>query len=110
MILNVNKCAQIHRGKESRAKLYEEEDIKREVMKNYPVVSVTHLHVDFLTYKSGIYQKNEEVAKFSGLTSLKIICWGVEGGSADESNKGNKYWIVENSLGEVWEEKGNARI
>jgi cathepsin B len=90
--------------------LYGEEDIKREVMKNGPVVSAAHLHVDFLTYKSGIYSKNEEVPKFTGFTTLKIVGWGVENGSEGEPNKGNKFWIVENSWGEDWGEKGYARI
>jgi hypothetical protein len=64
--------------------LYGEEDIKREIFKNGPVVSTSHLHVDFLTYKSGIYTKNEEVPKFSGFTTLKIVGWGVESGNENE--------------------------
>jgi cathepsin B len=90
--------------------LYGEEDIKREIMKNGPVVSAAHLHVDFLPYKSGIYSKNEEVPKFTGFTTFKIIGWGVESGNESEPNKGNKFWIVENSWGEDWGEKGYARI
>jgi cathepsin B len=90
--------------------LYGEEDIKREILKNGPVVSAANLHVDFLNYKSGIYSKNEEVPKFSGFTIFKIIGWGVESGNENEPNKGNRFWIIENCWGEDWGEKGYARI
>lgn len=90
--------------------LFGEDDIKREVYKNGPVVAVTLVHVDFLTYKSGVYHKGDEVPKFSGYHAVKIVGWGVESGSENEPNKGNKYWIVQNSFGEEWGEGGYAKI
>jgi len=90
--------------------LFGEDDIKREIYKNGPVVAAAQVHVDFLTYKSGVYQKGDEVPRFSGLQALKIVGWGVESGSENEPNKGNKYWIVQNSWGEDWGENGHAKI
>jgi cathepsin B len=90
--------------------LFGEDDIKREIMKNGPVVAATQVHVDYLTYKSGVYTKSDEVARFSGFQSIKIVGWGVESGSESEPNKGNKYWIVQNSWGEDWGENGYSRV
>jgi C1A family cysteine protease len=90
--------------------LYGEDDIKREILKNGPVIATTQIYSDFLTYKSGVYHKGEEVPKFSGMHAVKLIGWGVENGSENEPNKGNKYWIVENSWGSDWGEKGYARV
>jgi cathepsin B len=90
--------------------LFGEEDIKRDVYKNGPVIAATQIHVDFLTYKSGVYVKGDEVPRFSGFHAIKIIGWGVESGSENEPNKGNKYWLVQNSWGEDWGENGVAKI
>lgn len=90
--------------------LFAEDDIKRDILKNGPVVAVTQVHTDFLTYKSGIYTKGEDIPRFSGFYAIKIIGWGVEDGKENEPNKGNKYWIIENSWGEDWGENGYARI
>jgi cathepsin B len=90
--------------------LFGEEDIKREIFKNGPVFSVMSIHVDFLTYKSGVYTKGDEVPKFQAHHGVKIIGWGVENGSETEPNAGNKYWLVQNSWGEDWGENGYAKI
>jgi len=90
--------------------LFGEEDIKREIMKSGPVVAATQVYVDFLTYKGGVYHKGEEVARFSGFTGIKIIGWGVESGSENEPNKGNKYWIIENAWGDDWGDHGFAKV
>lgn len=90
--------------------LFGEEDIKRDIYKNGPVVAATQIHVDFLTYKSGVYAKGDDVPRFSGFQGIKIIGWGVESGTENEPNKGNKYWLVQNSWGEDWGEAGVAKI
>jgi cathepsin B len=90
--------------------LFGENDIKREILKNGPVISNMEIHTDFLTYKSGVYSKDEDSPKFSGSHSIKIVGWGVEDGSDEEPNKGNKYWIIENSWGEDWGINGYAKI
>ena len=88
--------------------LFGEEDIKRDIMKNGPVVAATQVHIDFLTYKSGVYTKGEEVPRFSGFHAVKIIGWGVE--AEEGSSRGNKYWLVQNSWGEDWGQNGVAKI
>jgi len=85
-----------------------EDEIKKEIMKHGPVFSVAQVHVDFLTYKSGIYQKGDDVPRFSGHHAVKIVGWGVE--TENDANRGEKYWIVQNSWGSDWGEKGYARI
>jgi len=90
--------------------LFGEEDIKREIYRNGPVVAASYIYVDFLTYKAGVYHKGDEVSRFSGHNGLKIIGWGVESGSETEPNKGNKYWIVQNSWGEDWGDNGTAKV
>ena len=95
---------------ESFCILFGDNDIKREIMKNGPVVSSMEVYTDFLSYKTGIYTKGEDVPKFSGYHTIKIVGWGVEDGSEDEPNKGNKYWIIENSWGEDWGQNGYAKI
>jgi cathepsin B len=90
--------------------LFGEDDIKRDILKNGPVVAASQVHVDFLPYKSGVYHKGDEVARFSGFSAVKIVGWGVENGTDGEPNKGNKYWVIQNSWGEDWGENGYARI
>ena len=90
--------------------LFGDNDIKREIMKNGPVVSVMEVYTDFLSYKSGVYSKGEDVPKFSGYHTIKIVGWGVEDGSEEEPNKGAKYWIIENSWGDDWGLNGYAKI
>lgn len=87
-----------------------EDDIKRDIMKNGPVVSSMNVHVDFLNYKSGVYTKGDEVARFSGQHAVRIVGWGVESGNDNEQNKGNKYWIIQNTWGKTWGENGFAKI
>ena len=90
--------------------LFGENDIKSEIMTHGPVVATMEVYVDFLTYKTGVYRKGEDVPKFSGLHSIKIVGWGVESGEGNEKETGNKYWIIENSWGEDWGENGYAKI
>lgn len=90
--------------------LFGEDDIKREILTHGPVISSMDVYSDFLSYSSGVYTKGEDVPKFSGLHTIKIIGWGVESGSEDEPNQGNKYWLIENSWGEDWGDKGVAKI
>lgn len=87
-----------------------EDDIKRDIMKNGPVVGTSHVFVDILAYKSGVYYKQEDVAKFSGQTAVRIVGWGVESGNENEQTKGNKYWIIQHPWGKTWGEDGFAKV
>ena len=95
---------------ESFCVLFGDNDIKREIMKNGPVVSSMEVYTDFLSYKTGVYSKGEDIPKFSGYHTIKIVGWGVEDGSEDEPNKRNKYWIIENSWGQDWGLNGYAKV
>lgn len=85
-----------------------EEAIKREIIKNGPVVSVMQVYSDFLNYKSKIYIKGDDVPRFSGYIAVKIIGWGV--GDESEGETGEGYWLVQPSWGADWGENGVAKI
>ena len=78
------------------------EAIKRDIIKNGPVVSVMSAYTDFLTHKDGIYFPKENGFKFEGNHMVKIIGWG--------SEMTGSYWIIENSWGSDWGENGYAKI
>jgi cathepsin C len=101
---------QVKQKIESYCLLFGEDDIKREIFKNGPVISTTQVHIDFLTYKSGSYSKGDEVPKFSQFQAVKIVGWGTESGTEQEPNKGNKYWIIQNSWGPEWGDGGYAKV
>lgn len=72
-----------------------EEGIKREIYKNGPVIAVIPIYRDFLVYKDGVYHVIEGTSKFHSGHAMKVIGW-------DKNEKGEKYWIVENSWREEW--------
>ena len=82
--------------------VFGENDIKKEIIKNGPLISLMKIYYDFLNYKKGIYITKKGEKEFKGMHAIKIIGWG-------ENNEG-KYWIIENSWGDDWGEKGYARI
>ena len=77
--------------------------IKKEILKNGPVIAQMTIFTDFLTYKEGIYHRSEDSFKFNGQHIVKIVGW-------DRQGEGNDYWVIENSFGEDWGELGHARI
>jgi len=60
------------------------------------------VYADFYTYKSGIYSSNMKT--LYGGHAITIIGYGVD------SVTGNKYWIIRNSWGSFWGEKGFFRM
>jgi cathepsin B len=52
-----------------------EDEIKRDIMKNGAVVSTLQIYIDILTYKSGVYTKGDDIARFSGQHAIKIFGW-----------------------------------
>lgn len=104
-------CAAPNKEKfDSFCVVFNEEDIKREIAQHGPVIATSQVFLDFLTYRSGVYRKGDDIPKFSGFTTVKIIGWGVEDGSENEPNQGNKYWLIQNSWGEDWGENGVAKV
>jgi cathepsin B len=79
------------------------EGIKREILKNGPVIGYVPVYRDFLVYKTGVYKIMEGTSRFQGGHALKVIGWGTHETEGD-------YWIVENSWGEGWGLKGYGHI
>uniref|UniRef100_H2ZLT0 Dipeptidyl peptidase 1 n=1 Tax=Ciona savignyi TaxID=51511 RepID=H2ZLT0_CIOSA len=77
-----------------------------------PIAVAIEVYPDFQQYKSGIYHHVTSVERNSPpfnpfeLTNHAVL---VVGYGADPSS-GEKYWIVKNSWGESWGEKGFVRI
>merc|ERR1712217_608370 len=83
-------------------------EIKREIIEHGPVVAPIRLQHDFMVYSGGVYSAIEHVNPLYGsdgkpvLSAVLIIGWG--------TSAGIKYWLVENSWGTEWGEKGYAKI
>jgi len=80
-----------------------EENIKREIVKNGPVIGQMVPFTDFLAYKEGTYHKTPEAFKFNGQHLVKIIGWG-------KALDGSTDWVIENSWGSDWGEKGYGKV
>lgn len=80
-----------------------DENIKREIVKNGPVVAQMTIYTDFLAYGEGTYHKTADAMKFNGQHIVKIVGW-------TKSLDGSTEWIVENTWGDDWGEKGYAKI
>lgn len=87
----------------------EEEQLMRYIMKHGPIVAMIPVYTDFLAYKEGVYQIGKSRVYFSNHIAVKIIGWG-EQESENEGEENIKYWIIQNSWGETWGEKGYAKI
>ena len=81
----------------------QEENIKREIIKNGPVVSQMLPYTDFLAYKEGSYHRTPESFKFSGYHLVKLIGWS-------KAMDGSTEWIAENSWGQDWGMNGYVRV
>lgn len=77
--------------------------IKKEIMKNGPVIAQMVVFTDFLTYKDGIYHRTDDAFKFNGQHIVKILGW-------ERQADGQEYWLVENTWGADWGENGYVRI
>ncbi|XP_001945855.1 cathepsin B-like cysteine proteinase 3 [Acyrthosiphon pisum] len=75
--------------------------IQKEVQTYGPVAVQFKVCDDFLLYKSGVYVKSDN-AKVIRTQYAKLIGWGVENGV--------DYWLVINSWGHEWGQKGLFKI
>merc|ERR1719296_428810 len=86
----------------------DEKDMKREIFNRGPVVAPVYVQDDFLVYEGGIYTPTRYSRPQSGadgealFTAVTVLGWG--------KSEGTKYWIVSNSWGTSWGEKGYARV
>lgn len=78
------------------------EQIKKEIIKNGPIVSPMTPYTDFLTYRNGTYFPGEGAFKFNGQGIVKIVGW-------DKGPTGD-VWIIENSWGPEWGDNGYAQV
>lgn len=81
--------------------LEDENSIKKEIMKNGPVTSMMNIYNDYYDYKSGIYSHSGDNSILD-FHAIVIIGWGIENDI--------KYWIIQDSYGELHGENGYLRI
>lgn len=79
-----------------------EHNIKKEIIKNGPIISVVRPYRDFFIYKSGIYEAGDR-GKLEGLVFIKVIGWG-------EDPVEGKYWIIDPLWGKTWGENKLGKI
>jgi cathepsin B len=75
-------------------------EIKEDIFNNGPVETYFTVYGDFIYYSGGIYKRSSE--EILGAHAIKIVGWGREDGT--------DYWVVANSWGPNWGEKGHFRI
>lgn len=76
-------------------------NIKQEIAKNGPVISVIEPYLDFLLFDKGVYHFNKS-KKIEGKVFVKIVGWG--------KDKQTEYWLVETTWGKKWAESGLAKV
>jgi C1A family cysteine protease len=53
----------------------DDKGIKKEILKNGPVIAQMVIFTDFLTYKEGLYHRTDDSFKFNGQHVVKIVGW-----------------------------------
>ncbi|RWS01395.1 putative cathepsin B-like cysteine protease form 1 [Dinothrombium tinctorium] len=71
-------------------------NIQAEILKNGPVEADFTVYDDFLSYKSGVYQRHSDHEL--GGHAIRILGWGTENGTP--------YWLVANSWNTDWGDNG----
>nr|CAH7726466.1 unnamed protein product [Callosobruchus chinensis] len=91
-----------HHGKKTYLVPRDERQIQLEIVKNGPVVAGFHVYADFVSYKSGVYQRDHS-GKYLGDHAVRVIGYGVE-------KDKYPYWLVTNSWNDHWGDKGLFKI
>merc|ERR1719167_1808911 len=76
-------------------------------MNNGPVQAMMRVYRDFFMYTSGVYHHTGSPSERSASHSVRIIGWGVD---SSLGGTPTKYWLVANSWGDRWGERGFFRI
>lgn len=80
-------------------------DIKREIVKNGPVLALIQPYRDFLIMDKGVFTFSGDKTALRGFQVVKIVGFGYE-----NNEENTKYWLVENLWGEGWGENGLAKV
>lgn len=97
---NINYENDKHFGSKWHTIGYNDEQIKAELVTNGPMQASFEVYVDFMSYNGGIYE--HKYGELQGYHSVRLLGYGEE--------KGLKYWLVANSWGQRWGEKGLFKI
>jgi len=90
-------------------KLKTVEDIQKDIMTNGPVQAAFRVYKSFMSYKSGVYQRDwwKIWDMIMGGHAIKIVGWGTMDGA---DGKPVDYWTVANSWDTTWGEDGYFKI
>ena len=79
-------------------------DIQKAIMTGGPVEARFLVYQSFMTYRSGVYQRNwwDISDLIGGGHAVKIVGWGTESGV--------DYWLIANSWGPIWGLDGYFKI
>lgn len=80
------------------------EDIQKAIMTDGPVEAGFEVYKSFMSYKSGVYQREwwQFWDELMGGHAIKIVGWGTEDGT--------DYWLIANSWGTTWGLDGFFKI
>lgn len=90
----------LHHGSKAYSIPKDPEQIMQEIMTNGPVEAAFTVYVDFLHYKSGVYQHRHGLPL--GGHAIRVLGWGEEDGTP--------YWLCANSWNTDWGDNGLFKI
>ncbi|KAK8379725.1 hypothetical protein O3P69_019610 [Scylla paramamosain] len=90
----------LHHGAKAYSIPKDQTQIMQEIMSNGPVEGAFTVYVDFLHYKSGVYQHRHGLPL--GGHAIRILGWGEENGTP--------YWLCANSWNTDWGDNGLFKI
>jgi C1A family cysteine protease len=82
----------------------DEEQLKRALRTKGPISTMFSVNNDFFTYRDGVYTAPSTCIKSGAMHALLVIGFGTD------SATGKDYWLVQNSWGTGWGQKGFAKI